>query len=75
MSDHKTDRVLAFLQDIYPTAQFLPSIGEKLGINANTLRGMLPRLVKRGDAERVSPGCYKATKPRKPAETTIAVVT
>ena len=60
-------RVLAYLQDNFPTSADVKSVSSALGINPNTVRGILPRLASRGDAERTAPGQYKATKPRKPA--------
>ena len=61
-------KVVAYLQDIYPSNADAGTLSTTLGVNQNTLRGVLPRLVKIGDVERVSTGRYKAKKPRKPAE-------
>jgi predicted transcriptional regulator of viral defense system len=60
--------VLAYLQDNYPASKDVKSASAALGVNPNTVRGIFPRLVKSGDAERTSTGWYKAMKPRKPAE-------
>jgi len=63
-----TPKVLAYLQDIFPTTADAKTVSKGLNLNQDTVRGILPRLVARGEAVRTGPGQYKATRPRKPAE-------
>jgi len=63
-----SDKTLAYLQDIFPMTADVKTLSMALGVNQNTLRGMLPRLTRRGEVQREGAGWYKATKPRKPAE-------
>lgn len=63
-----TPKVLAHLQDLFPASVDVKQVSGTLGLNPDTVRGILPRLVARGEAVRTGPGQYKAARPRKPAE-------